>query len=170
MRRNGHFRTILLLLLCLMMCVACCTHSKNSGEQMRKARACLLVPGYFRLSVLCRSVARLRRSSCAFACAMQQPVRSRSDQTLDHGTRGKRAHDECVSLRLPRHPSDDDSDSDSGSGGEDSAGLGAPPLLPPTLKRARACSFSPSSSTAKDFADFSKKISLGSTPKDTPRQ
>eukprot|EP00752_Nemacystus_decipiens_P002957 g2748.t1 len=103
-----------------------------------------------------------------------KPVRSRSDQTFEHGTRGgKRAHDCCVSSNLASN--DDGSGSDSGSDGEDSAGLGAPPLLPPTLKRAKACSFSPSSSTAEDFADSSKKSSLGSTAvaavrPNTPRQ
>lgn len=93
-----------------------------------------------------------------------QPVRSKSDQTFEHNTRGKRNHEECVSsnlARLPHHPSDDSS-SDSGSDGEDSAGLGAPPLLPPTLKRARACSFSPTSSTAREF---SKKSSASNTPR-----
>eukprot|EP00903_Cladosiphon_okamuranus_P007649 g7417.t1 len=100
-----------------------------------------------------------------------KPVRCCSDRTFHHCTRGggKRA-DECGSLShnlasgLPRHPGDGSS---SDSDGEDSEGLGAPPLLPPTLKRARACSFSPTSSTARDF---SKKRSFTPSKNNPPHQ
>lgn len=89
-----------------------------------------------------------------------QPVRSASDQSFDHSRKGiKRTHEYVSSKlsRLPHHPSDDSSTSSSisisGTDDEDDSEgpLGSPPPLPPTLKRARAYSYSPTSSTARTF-------------------
>ncbi|CAM9990595.1 unnamed protein product [Ectocarpus sp. 8 AP-2014] len=86
-----------------------------------------------------------QQQSLATARSRPKPTRSRSDQTFNHPG-GKRTRDECFPSNLgPTLFA-------SGSDDDDSAGLGAPPPLPPTLKRAKACSYSPTSSTVRKFS------------------
>ncbi|CAM9666502.1 unnamed protein product [Ectocarpus sp. 13 AM-2016] len=86
-----------------------------------------------------------QQQSLATARSRPKPIRSRSDQTFDHPG-GKRTRDEYFPSNLgpTLFASDEDDD--------ESAGLGAPPPLPPTLKRAKACSYSPTSSTVRKFS------------------
>ncbi|CAM9845297.1 unnamed protein product [Ectocarpus fasciculatus] len=102
-----------------------------------------------------------QQQSLATARSRPKPTRSRSDQTFNHPG-GKRTREECFSSKLgPTFASGNGCDSDD----DDSAGLGAPPPLPPTLKRAKACSYSPTSSTARKFSKRNEN------PDDeTPRQ
>lgn len=156
-----------------MMCVAA-RHAVTPQRvlQVRKASIHLLYacPSCFSPE-RCRPFVPSRLSTAVCVCLflllyyfVQQPVRCSSDRTFNHFTRGsgKRAHD-CVSSN--QNPSSSGSDSD----GEDFAGLGAPPLLPPMLKRAKACSFSPTSSTAREFS-ITKSITTNCENNCTPRQ
>ncbi|CAM9541738.1 unnamed protein product [Pylaiella littoralis] len=96
-------------------------------------------------------------STAAANRAPRKPVRSRSasDKTASNNffVVSKRSREGIDRAAGPsRNPSDDiDDGSSTGDDDDDdcSTGLGAPPLLPPALKRARACALSPTSSTKK---------------------